>query len=204
VQLSKLNPGMSAEAIARIDESANLLRVFVEDLLDITRIREKKLSIEMADVDLAGVIKSAVEITTLSLPGRENQVRLHLGLDPAPLRGDRVRLLQVAWNLISNAIKFTPPDGEIDVRLEREGNDARLSVRDTGAGLSAGFAPHVFELYRQADETGRHLPGLGIGLSIVAQILKLHGGTVRAESAGLGQGSTFIVTIPLTIDQENP
>ena len=197
VQLAKLNSDLSSEALARIDESANLLKVFTEDLLDVTRIREQKLNIEMTEVDLATIVKSALEITALSASGRGIQMHSSFELDPAPLRGDRVRLLQVAWNLLSNAVKFTPPGGEIDVRLEREGGNARLTVADTGIGISAEFAPHVFDLYRQADETASHTPGLGIGLSIVAQILKLHGGTVRLESPGVGRGSTFIVTLPL-------
>jgi signal transduction histidine kinase len=197
VQLAKRNPDMSGEALARVDESASLLRTFIEDLLDITRIREQKLSVEMAEIDLAALVRSALEMTVLSASASGIQVGLHLLLDPAPMRGDRVRLLQVVWNLMSNAIKFTPPEGTIDVRLEREGNDARLSVADTGSGISAAFAPHVFELYRQADETANHRPGLGIGLSIVAQIVKLHGGTVRVESPGAGYGSTFVVTLPM-------
>jgi signal transduction histidine kinase len=152
---------------------------------------------EMAQTDLAAVVTSALEMTTLSAGG---QVRLHLTLDPAPVMGDRVRLLQVVWNLLSNAIKFTPAGGEVDVWLERDGNDARLSVMDTGVGISADFAPHVFELYRQADDKTRPLPGLGIGLAIVAQIVRVHGGAVRVESPGLGRGATFIVTIPLLAD----
>lgn len=196
VQLAKGNPNVFSEAIERVDESANLLRVFVEDLLDVTRIREQKLKMEMAEVDLAAIVRSAVEMTALSASGRGLQVNLRLGLEPAPLNGDRVRLLQVAWNLLSNAIKFTPSGGRIDVVLERNGPDARLSFADTGLGISADFAPHVFELYRQA-ETSTRKPGLGIGLSIVAQIVQAHGGTVRVESAGLGHGSTFIVTLPL-------
>jgi two-component system CheB/CheR fusion protein len=197
VQLAKANPEMNVEALMRVDEGASLLRLFVEDLLDITRIREQKLRVDMEDVDLAAIVTSAIEMTALSASGRGTAVRLDLVLASAPLSGDRVRLLQVVWNLLSNAIKFTPPDGEIHVRLERYGDDARLSVIDNGAGISAEFAPHVFELYRQADGTGSHLPGLGIGLSIVAQIVRLHGGTVRVESPGLGHGSTFIVTLPL-------
>jgi signal transduction histidine kinase len=152
---------------------------------------------EMAEIDLAAVVRSAFQITVLSASARGIEVGLHLGLDPAPLHGDHVRLLQVVWNLLSNAIKFTPQGGEINVRLDREDNMARLSVTDNGAGISAAFAPHVFELSRQADETASHLPGLGIGLSIVAQIVKQHGGAVRVESAGVGQGSAFIVTLPL-------
>jgi len=197
VQLAKSNPDMYVEALARVDEGASLLRLFIEDLLDVTRIREQKLNMEMAEVDLAAIVRSAIEMTALSASGRRIQVFLDVVLDPATLLGDRVRLLQVVWNLLSNAVKFTPPGGIISIRLERDGDDARLSVIDTGAGISADFAPHVFELYRQADATSSHLPGLGIGLSIVAQIVKLHGGTVRVESPGLGRGSAFIVTLPL-------
>ncbi len=196
VQLAKASPDMVGEALIHLDESASLLRVFVEDLLDVTRIREQKLNMKMVDVDLADVVRSALEMTAHSAREGGVQVRLDVDLDPAPLRGDRVRLLQVVWNLLSNAVKFTPPGGEIGVRLVRHGNDARLSVIDTGAGISADFAPHVFELYRQADRTAIHVPGLGIGLSIVAQIVKLHGGTVRVDSPGLGLGSTFTVALP--------
>jgi two-component system CheB/CheR fusion protein len=194
VQLAQRDPGMARDALIHIDESAGLLRVFVEDLLDITRIRAQKLNIEMAELDLASVVTSAIEMTALSASARGIQLRLHLGPDPARVRGDRVRLLQVVWNLLSNAIKFTPSGGEIDLRLERDGPDARLSVSDTGSGISPEFAPHVFELYRQ--EQGTHAPGLGIGLAIVDQIVKLHGGSVRAESEGSGRGATFIVTLP--------
>jgi signal transduction histidine kinase len=98
---------------------------------------------------------------------------------------------------MSNAIKFTPAGGKIDMRLEQDGDNARVSVIDTGIGISPDFVPHVFELYRQADRTSTHRPGLGIGLSIVAQIVKLHGGTVCVESPGLGRGSTFVVTLPM-------
>ena len=202
VQLAKSNPDVLGEALLRVDESASLLRVFVEDLLDITRIREQKLKMDMAEVDLANIVRSAVEMTALSASGRGIQVRLRVVSDPVPMIGDRVRLLQVAWNLLSNAIKFTPPGGEVDVVLERLGDDARLSVKDTGAGISADFMPHLFELYRQAEPSAR-MPGLGIGLSIVGQIVKVHRGTVTVESPGLGQGSTFIVTMPLNDADED-
>ena len=197
VQLAKINGDMCGEALLRVDEGASLLRVFVEDLLDITRIREQKLKIEITEIDWADVVRSALDMTALSASAREIDIHLDLRLDPAPLQADGVRLLQVVWNLMSNAIKFTPAGGEIDVILDRVGNHAQLSIIDTGAGISPDFVPHVFELYRQADRTDRHSPGLGIGLSIVSQIVKLHGGTVRVESPGLGRGSTFIVTLPL-------
>jgi two-component system, chemotaxis family, CheB/CheR fusion protein len=199
LQMAKSNEEMQAEAITHIDEGVGLLRVFIEDLLDVARIREQKLRMDMADVDLAAVVRSGVEITARTASGGEIDVRSSLAADPAPMRGDRVRLLQVVWNLLSNAIKFTPPGGRIDVCLERDGGEAHLIVADTGGGMTPDFLPRVFELYRQADATGNHMPGLGIGLSIVAQIVKLHGGRVRAESGGLGRGSRFTVTLPLLL-----
>lgn len=197
VELSKMDPEMRNEAIVRINESAALLRLFIEDLLDVTRIREQKLSMQMGEADLAAVIASAVDITGSSAREHGVEVRMHLALDPAPARGDRVRLLQVVWNLLSNAIKFTPAGGRIDVNLDRAGDNARLSIIDTGLGITSEFAPHVFELYRQAEDVSNHKPGLGIGLSIVAQIVALHGGKVSVDSAGLGFGSTFTVILPL-------
>jgi two-component system CheB/CheR fusion protein len=197
VQLATRDPDMSGEALIRIAESASLLRVFIEDLLDVARIREQKLRLEMADVDLAAVVRSALAVTALGATERGIDVRLDVALDPAPVRGDRVRLMQVVWNLLSNAIKFTPSGGRIVVRLEQEDKEARLSVVDDGAGIDAAFLPHVFELYRQADPSGSHTPGLGIGLSIVARLVELHGGAMRVESPGLGRGSTFTVTLPL-------
>jgi signal transduction histidine kinase len=199
VQLAKSNPEMSPDAVRRIDESSSLLRVFIDDLLDVTRIREQKLRMNMEDVDLADVVRSAEQMTDLSASGRGIHLTTNLDLDPAPVRGDRVRLMQVVWNLLSNAIKFTPIGGNIDIRLERAGKDAKLSVSDNGTGISAQFLPHVFELYQQAQQAGGHMPGLGIGLAIVAQVVKLHGGTARVESNGIDHGSTFIVTLPLRV-----
>jgi signal transduction histidine kinase len=197
MQMAQSHPDIRDEALVHIAESTALMRLFVEDLLDITRIREQKLNMAMADFDLGDVVRSGGEITATAAADRDIRVVLHLDLVPALVRGDRVRLLQVVWNLLSNAIKFTPRGGAIDVRLEREGSDARLSVVDTGAGMTGDFLPHVFELYRQADEATGRPPGLGIGLSIVAQIVKVHGGCVRAESSGPGRGSTFVVNLPL-------
>ena len=197
VQLARLNPAVCDEALARIDESGKLLKTFTEDLLDVTRIRERKLKMEMDEVEFAAVIRSAQEMTTLTASAAGVEIRTNLSLDPAPLQGDRVRLLQVVWNLLSNAIKFTPSGGEISVALEREGELARLVVRDSGAGIDAAFLPHVFDLYRQGEAPARHTPGLGIGLSIVAQIVKAHAGTVHVDSPGAGRGSTFTVWLPM-------
>ncbi len=201
VQLAKQAPNMSEEAFTQVEQSANLLRVFIEDLLDLSRIREQKLRMDMGQVDLANVIRSAIDMTRVSASLKGMQVVSEIALSPAMVVGDSVRLLQVAWNMLSNAIKFTPPQGSIEIRLDREGNDARLSVHDTGAGISTEFLAHVFELFRQGEDTEGHSPGLGIGLAIVSQIVKLHGGTVRAESPGLSQGSTFTMTLPLAFPE---
>jgi signal transduction histidine kinase len=201
VQLAKGAPTISDEALTQVEQSANLLRVFIEDLLDVARIREQKLRMEMGQVDLANVTRSACEITRVAAGLKGVDIGCEIALSPAPVVGDAVRLLQVVWNVLSNALKFTPPQGSVEVRLDREGNEARLSVRDTGAGITSEFLPHVFELFRQSEDAAGHAPGLGIGLAIVTQIVSLHGGTVRAESAGLGQGSTFTVTLPLVLPE---
>jgi two-component system, chemotaxis family, CheB/CheR fusion protein len=203
VQLAKVNPDLTGEALVHVDESAALLQVFIADLLDVTRIREQKLNMDMADVDLVSVVRAAIGMVASGATERGLRIRQKLALDEALLHGDRVRLQQVVWNLLSNAIKFTPSGGEIDIRLERDGNDARLSVIDTGSGISAEFVPHVFELYRQEDRRATRMPGLGIGLAIVAQIVRAHGGTVRVESAGPGRGSAFIVALPLLVPPDD-
>jgi signal transduction histidine kinase len=156
---------------------------------------------DMGDVDLANMIRSAIDLTRLSASMKGVQVTPSILLSPALVVGDSVRLLQVVWNLLSNAIKFTPSGGSIEIRLFRQENEACLQVHDTGAGISGDFIPHVFELFRQGDAESQHSPGLGIGLAIVAQIANLHGGTVHAESPGLGLGSTFTVTLPLVLPE---
>jgi two-component system, chemotaxis family, CheB/CheR fusion protein len=196
VQLAQHSPDLTTEALVRVDESASLMRMFIEDLLDVTRIREQKLSVRMDEIDLVDVIRSSLQLTAALAKENGLSIRLNLELDPAHIRGDRVRLAQVVWNLLSNALKFTPPDGEIEIRVERVGDMAQLSVIDTGIGIGPEFLPHAFSLYRQ-ENVARHTKGLGIGLAIVAQIVTLHGGTVRVESRGTGQGSTFRVTLPL-------
>src|SRR5213076_966630 len=117
-----------------------------------------------------------------------------------PIRGDAQRLQQVAWNLLSNAINFTPENGRVELRLRPAGTHLELTVRDTGKGISPAFLPHVFERFRQGDASSRGTHGgLGLGLAIVRHIVELHGGTVHAESAGEGQGATFTVRLPLRV-----
>jgi len=201
MQLVKQAPNLTEEALTQVEQSANLLRVFVEDLLDVTRIRAQKLRMEMGEVDFANVVNSAIEITRVSATVKGITIGAEIELSSAPVVGDNVRLLQVVWNVLSNAIKFTPAQGSVEVRLDRQENEARLTVQDTGVGINSKFLPHVFELFRQGDNADEHSPGLGIGLALVSQIVRLHGGTVRAESPGPDQGSTFTVTLPLALPE---
>jgi hypothetical protein len=163
-----------------------------------SRIVSGKTRLDVQPADLASVIESAV--TALEPTADARQVRIIRVLDPVPtIAGDPARLQQVVWNLLANAIKFTPKNGRVNIVLQRIDSQIEICVSDTGEGIAPEFLPHVFDRFRQQDasRTRRH-GGLGIGLSIVKSLVELHGGTVRAESAGLGRGSVFIVTLPLT------
>jgi PAS domain S-box-containing protein len=183
------------EAIAR---NANAQAQLIEDLLDMNRIVSGKVRLDVQPIDLAGIVDAAVDSVRPSADAR--QIRLRRILDPlaGPVSGDPHRLQQVVWNLLSNAVKFTPKGGRVDVLLERVNSHLEITVNDSGIGISPEFLPHVFDRFRQADaSTTRMYGGLGLGLSIVKQLVELHGGSVRAKSAGEGQGATFIVMLPL-------
>jgi signal transduction histidine kinase len=143
-------------------------------------------------------LTGAVETVSHALSAKAIRFESDLDPDTPPVMGDPDRLQQVVWNLLSNAIKFTPEGGSIQLRLRRAGAHVEIAVTDTGDGIAADFLPHVFDRFRQAD-TGsrRRYGGLGLGLAIVRHLVELHGGTVNAESAGMGQGSTFRVLLPV-------
>ncbi len=199
------------EGLAVIERNARAQTQLIEDLLDMSRIVSGKIRLDVQHVDLASVINAAVDLLKPSADARG--LRLHRVLDPlaSPVSGDPNRLQQVVSNLLSNAIKFTPKGGKIEILLERVNSHVELTVSDTGQGISPDFLPHVFDRFRQADaSTTRKYGGLGLGLSIVKQLVELHGGAVRAKSAGEGAGATFIVTLPVAItkhsmsDREHP
>ena len=180
-----------------IDESfVNQMRL-VDDLLDISRIAAGKLHLEIQSLDLRGIVDAALDMVRPSAAAK--QIALSAELAPVLLvRGDAARLKQVFWNLLTNAIKFTPAGGSVEVVLRRNGLNAEVVVRDHGEGIRKEFLPHVFDRFRQADATTtRRHGGLGIGLSIVSSLVDAHRGTVRAESDGLGTGATFTVVLPL-------
>jgi signal transduction histidine kinase/CheY-like chemotaxis protein len=184
-----------------IERNAKLQARIVEDLLDVSRAITGKLRLEVATLSLTPVIQAAIE--GLRPAADAKGVRLEVALDPAArcISGDAERLQQIVWNLVSNAVKFTPRGGRITVELENAGSDVRLTVRDDGAGIASASLPRLFERFWQSDtSTTRTHGGLGLGLAVVRHLVELHGGTVEAASAGEGRGAVFTVTLPALTD----
>ena len=197
LQGGRLNEIQQKEALATIERNAQLQAQLIEDLLDISRIMQGKLTLVAAPVNLAVVISAAVDTVRLAAQAKHIEIALDLG-EVAPLWGDAARLQQVVWNLLSNAVKFTPQGGQVTVELRQIDRLAQIRVIDTGKGIAPPFLPYVFEYFRQEDSsTTRQFGGLGLGLAIVRQIVEMHGGRVSAESQGENQGATFIVQLPV-------
>jgi PAS domain S-box-containing protein len=195
---SQLDPVTAQRAVEVIRRNARMQVQMIDDLLDVSRIVTGKLRMTVQPVDLGSVIIAAVEGVRPAAEAKGIRFQLQLDSPAGQVSGDPDRLQQVAWNLVSNAIKFTPKGGRVLVRLERVDSQVEIAVSDTGRGIAADFLPHVFDRFRQADATTtRVYGGLGLGLAIVRQLVELHGGTVRVESAGEGLGSTFTVSLPL-------
>jgi PAS domain S-box-containing protein len=187
-----------ARAIESIERNGTSLAEIVEDVLDVARITTGKLRLQVADVDLAPVVQHAVDAFRPAADAKAIRLRLTSDAGETVVSGDADRLQQVFANLLSNAIKFTPRGGEVDVQVRRTTASAEVTVRDTGVGIPPGFLPHAFERFRQADGgIQRRFGGLGIGLSIARQLVELHGGTIEAQSEGVGLGATFLVQLPL-------
>jgi len=181
-----------------IERNGRLLAQLIEDLLDVSRIVTGKLRLEARSVDLVSVIVAAMEAVQTAAEAKG--IRLETSLDAAlgPISADPNRLQQVVWNLLTNAIKFTATGGRVDIRLERAGSTARITVSDTGQGIRPELLPFVFDRFRQGETSiGRRYGGLGLGLAIVRHIVELHGGVVRAESAGESRGAIFMVDLPV-------
>ncbi len=192
-----LDAGTQGKALETIERNALAQAQIVEDLLDVSRVITGSLRLELQRVDFSNLIEAAIAAVRPAADAKG--IRIECSMDfTGPVIGDPGRLQQVAWNLLSNATKFTPPGGRISVRVTAEDNHVVLRVDDTGAGISPQFLPYVFERFRQGDSTTTRMHGgLGLGLAIVRHLVEQHGGTVAAESAGPGRGSTFIVRIPI-------
>ncbi len=191
---------LTREAVSVIERNALVQSRLIEDLLDVSRIISGKLRLNLRTVDLPDVVRAAVQSV---MPAAEvKAMRVDTLLDPGagPVSGDADRLQQVVWNLVSNAVKFTPKGGRVQVRLARVNSQVELTVSDTGQGIEAEFLPHVFERFTQADTTStRQHSGLGLGLGITRHLVELHGGTIAVYSDGGGKGSTFVVSLPIMI-----
>jgi signal transduction histidine kinase/ActR/RegA family two-component response regulator len=188
----------AGNALETIERNARAQSQIIEDLLDVSRIVTGKLSLDVRQVEPASFIAAAAEAVRPAADAKGVLLETALETGPVALSGDPARLQQVVWNLLTNAVKFTPRGGRVEVRLVRAGSQVEIVVSDTGAGISAEFLPYVFDRFRQADSsTTRRHGGLGLGLAIVRHLVELHGGAVRAESEGEGRGSTFTVSLPL-------
>ena len=191
-----------ARAIETIDRNAKVQNQLIEDILDVSRIVAGKFHLDMRSVDLVRIVEAAIDTVSPLAASRGVQLRQDLSAEIGPCCpaiGDPDRLQQVVWNLLTNAIKFTPRGGVVTVEVRRQDDPAEFEivVRDTGQGISADFLPHIFERFRQAGTGARRHGGLGLGLSIVRHIVEMHGGTVMATSAGEGQGSVFTLRLPV-------
>jgi PAS domain S-box-containing protein len=193
-------PDGLARALDTIQRNAQSLSQIVEDILDVARIVAGKIRLNVQPVDLPAVIRAAVESMVPAADAKGIRVAVIMDPRAAPISGDPERLQQVVWNLMSNAVKFTPHEGRVEVRLERVNSHVEIVVSDTGRGVRPDFLPHIFERFRQADAgVNREIGGLGLGLSIARQLIELHGGTIVAASPGEGQGTTFLIKLPLRI-----
>jgi PAS domain S-box-containing protein len=187
------------QGLTVIERNTRLQVRLVDDLLDMSRIVSGKLRLDVQQVELAAVIEAALE--TAQPAALAKGIRIQSVLDSnTQVAGDPARLQQVFWNLLSNSVKFTPSGGSITVSMGRINSHVEVRVTDTGQGMASDLLAHVFERFRQANSEGtRRSGGLGLGLSLVKYLIEMHGGSVEARSAGEGQGSTFIVQLPLAV-----
>ena len=196
----QLTDERATHAIATIERNAASLTLIIDDLLDMSRIIAGTMNLTFQPVDPVTLAQSVLEVVgPMAAAGR---IELTLSADPSfgeVINGDPARLQQAIGNILTNAIKFTPAGGRVDVSVERVGSAVDIKVVDTGRGISADFLPQVFERYRQASRVMSRQQGLGLGLAIVRQLVELHGGTVRAASEGEGRGSTFIIRLPILV-----
>ncbi len=191
----ELDPARRTRAIEIIERNTRVQAKLVDDLLDLTRITSGTLHLDQKPFDLASIVEKAVEAIHPTADAKAVRLAVRLAETPAQVHGDPGRLQQVLSNLLSNAVKFTPENGQVEVTLSHGGGRAHLTVRDSGQGIPPDFLPRVFDRFHQAEGTHRK-GGLGLGLAIARHLVEAHGGTIRAESAGEGQGATFTVELP--------
>jgi signal transduction histidine kinase/ActR/RegA family two-component response regulator len=194
-----LDPRDAKRGLEAIERNSRLQAQLIEDLLDMSRIESGKVRLDMREVELGLVIESAIAAVAPSADSKGVEIERRIDGTSVMVRGDGERLQQVLWNLLTNAIKFTPRGGKVTVELTTHRDEAEITVRDTGIGIQPEFLEHVFDRFRQADpSTTRRFGGLGLGLAIARQLTELHGGTLKAHSDGEGTGAAFSIALPLT------
>jgi signal transduction histidine kinase len=196
LNLPTLDEETRAEGLKAVESAARVQARLVDDVLDAARVQSGKLELTLADVDLCDVLESLWGAVHPAALAKNIVIEKRVEGERLPVRGDAIRLQQIIWNLIGNAIKFTPEQGRILVCASIDGDIVRLAVTDTGEGIAEELLPHVFERFRQGANSRRH-GGLGLGLAIVQHLVVLHGGTITATSAGLGHGACFSLAIPI-------
>src|SRR5687768_8664713 len=195
-----LNQGLEA-----IDRNARVQAQLIDDLLDVSRIVSGKLNLEVRPLDICSVTRAAINVVRPAADAKGITLDYYAEPGLGAISADSARLHQIIWNLLSNAVKFTPRGGKIAIRIEQEAAHAKVTVHDTGQGIDPEFLPRVFDRFRQADSsTTRSFGGLGLGLAIVRHLIELHGGTVSAESEGVGKGATFFARFPLITERAEP
>ena len=187
-----------ARGIEVIDRNASAQRTIIDELLDVSRIITGKLKLEPKPIDPVTVVEAAIDAIRPAALAKEIEIVVSIERNRGLIVAEAVRLQQVIWNLLTNAVKFTPKNGRVEVRMNVVGQDFEIVISDTGDGIAPDFLPFIFDRFRQADTSARRKHGgLGVGLSIVRSLVELHGGTIRAASDGPGKGATFTITIPI-------
>jgi len=183
-------------AVDTIDRNANVQLRLIDDLMDLSKIIQGKMHIQMQPVQITEVIRQALEIVTPAAEAKSITIQKEIQTRDGLISGDPDRLLQILWNVLANAVKFTPEGGQISLSVKRLNHHLELSVKDSGIGIDPEFMPFVFDRFSQAGKEDKRHPGLGLGLAIVRYLVELHGGTVTAESGGYGKGATFTIILP--------
>jgi PAS domain S-box-containing protein len=202
LQSKQSDEATTAHAIEVIVRNAQAQAQLLDDLLDVSRVVSGKMRLDVRSVDLLGVVQSALDAIHPAAMGK--QIRVEAVLDPhaGPITGDPDRLQQVVWNLLMNAVKFTPKGGRVQVHVQRVNSHVEVVISDTGQGIAADVLPFIFDRFRQGDSTTtRGQGGLGLGLALAKHLVQLHGGTIEVHSAGKGRGATFVVKLPVAVAQ---
>jgi signal transduction histidine kinase len=203
IRTTDMDSAATTRALASIERNAQAQARVVEDLIELSRVVTGKLQLRTKPIDLRSIVEASLDVVRTAAQAKNVSLTARLVASPAMVSGDRDRLQQVVWNLLSNAVKFTDAGGTVDVDLTMDDRSCSIAVSDTGIGISSDFLPHIFERFRQADQsTTREHGGLGLGLAIAKEITELHGGVLKASSAGRGHGSRFSLILPRLLAAE--